>query len=1367
VLGVTITHTPVVPRPIRLPAGPTIGPCAPGDVALFAAPVQVGTPVPGFNSEVHGIAVDERYVYATSGTTGIQNGHDTAGPGELVVFDRGQLRSAVHAGTVPPVRRVTVGKQPRSVASLVRPDYQRVFVVNYHQDSYSVTVLDRRTFGQVAEAKIGMTPIDVAVHAGRGRAYVTDGYHAVRSLDARTGVEVADERIEIGREIVGIAVDEASDTMFVVHSKQYEQPPIDQLVVVDLTTRAITHRVHFPEHSSPRDVAYDAATGKIYVGFVGKIDEAGRIGVLQLDRAALDAPPIALVTTGVVLMVAVGTSGGATRVYATAQGRLDVLDPVSGLRQGSTPPIAQRLCPVAVDPATGEVYTGDLFHGRLFRVAPVPAGPIASHPLVDDGTLGAALDAPRPAPDGEALVQQFQHGLAVASAEFGAVVVRGSHQATWATSAPGAVSGRAVRGAAAALGNPAADTMTVAGRSVTYFAGGAIVTLDSGTDVVVSGPIWERYAQGGEVGGGFGLPLGPEVPSPAGGGHQEFEHAVMFHRGTGGAAMVVQRGPVWDAWVGQHGGVGGHLGFPVGDLVRRYHLDLGIPDAEWVQFENGALVWNGNEDAVHRLYVAFWREWQTEGGADGHLGLPTSSPLASPHDPASPLWYVNFSGGVMVLFPEGHPLRPPQRECHVVRSLELRITGFRAIHSDTITGGLPDPYIDHWLSARHGDADPYFRWDGRLAGPDGYWEDVVEVPWEPTSIPLADRVRGDLVVNLAFHCWDFDSSSEDDKLGEIERSYTVDNLWGLSGEAEEHHASTDEGEFFAYYVMKPEDEPVDLSGNFRGRYFWQFRNFDTARLPSEIYSRVYTDVEAGIQFSLDPRDWLREGWEALFYHLFFKKIAKPGNCYGMSVEAVEALHRRSSFASPVYRHGHPRLGLDPGDELYGTPDPSIPDDVDLMTRMNVRHAGQLGSRVVEHVARYIMDTLRGGAIDDGQRIWRESKSAYERGDWPVFAMAKEWKKGSHTVLPYRWTEFPDGTKEIWIADPSKPPLLRDPDDLSDGLERVFVFADGAWSYQRFVDGAFSQVGSYSSATPRWLISIPMSCFTGQHTLPTVGAVLDIVLHGIADWAAGIVVGGDVDTKQITDAAGRTLFRPDLDHLPSSPLDLRSDADGFVPGVVPMLAFGGEDVPVEGELYHAVGRHDLLAHDLVPRSPGGTYHWAMRQGPVAVSIAAPTDAHPDRIHAEQLGSAARAVGFARGKTLPPKPIAMMVEAFPRSAVPASRVPADQRTRQYLLEDLTVVGGQQVVARPSDGGNELLVSSYGAPATFAVRMRGRSGTSLSRVRRISVDKDRTAVLRPQGWSAESLDSAPLAVEVRESPDGPRVRCYEALPEGPAEA
>ena len=117
---------------------------------------------------------------------------------------------------------------------------------------------------------------------------------------------------------------------------------------------------------------------------------------------------------------------------------------------------------------------------------------------------------------------------------------------------------------------------------------------------------------------------------------------------------------------------------------------------------------------------------------------------------------MDLERGVLVHYPPRHPLRPPDGGCRVASSLQLRITGFTARESDAVTGGLPDPYIDHWLSARYGDSEPHVKWEGRLPGQDDYWEDVNDVPWQPTSIRLADRVRGDLVVNVAFHCWDFD-----------------------------------------------------------------------------------------------------------------------------------------------------------------------------------------------------------------------------------------------------------------------------------------------------------------------------------------------------------------------------------------------------------------------------------------------------------------------------------------------------------------------------------------------------------------------------------------------------------------------------------
>lgn len=1357
------------------------GPCAPADVTLHAAAVTVGAAVPGFHTEVHGLAVDDRFVYATCGTTGIQNGHETAGPGELVVFDRAALRAALLAGGVPPERRVTVGRQPRSVASLVRPDYQRVFVVNYHQDSFSLTVLNRSNLAPVAEVSIGMTPIDVAVHTGRGRAYVTDGYHGIRSIDARTGAEITAERIEIGREVVGLAVDEAADLLFVVHNRQYDPPPVDQLVVVDLKTRTVVKRVNFPAHSNPRDVALDSA--HVYVGFINSINGPGTTGVLRLSRANLAAPPTRLGTTAGVWNVATARSGATSLVYATVSGQVQVLDPAAEARVGSSGSLAPKLGPVAVDPASGEVYAGDLADGRMFRIAPVSAaGPIGQHPLVADGTLGAALEAPRPAPDGQAQMQRFAHGLAVATADYGAVVLRHGHDSRWLSGAsgPGQVAARAT--AAAVLGNPAANTATAGGATVSYFENGAVITrVDAGVarTITVSGAIWQRYRDGGEVTGGYGLPLADEVPSPAGGGYQEFGTAVLFHRGAGDAATVVWRGPVWDALIARYGGPQGGLGFPAEDLTRRYHPDLGLPSMEWVRFENSALIWIAGDDAVHQLIPGLWDAWHREGGPDGPLGLPITGTRASAHDPDSPVRFVDFRTCTLVQFPPGHPLRPtaPEPEYTLVTSLQLHVTAFRAEENDQNNpDNPPDPYIDHWVVARHAPGEqPYFRWEGRLAPAGGHWQDVRDIPLRgPITIDFAEPVRGDTTINVAFHCWDHDSPDGDDILGRIEHSYSVANLWGLREVSDEHHDKTDDGEFFAWYTMRPKGIPATLEGNFRGRFFWQFKNPDTAVVSTRSYERAFTDIEPGLQFHIEPGEWLHEIWESFFYNTFFKEIAKPGNCYGLCVEAIEAFRGRSRYQQPIFQFGHPRWSLGADHKEYGWPDLSIPADAELMEEINTRHGTQLGDRVVRWAADHILATIGGGgSINDGVEIFDRAKRAFDRGDWPVMNMIKEWDSGGHTVLPIRFVD--DGTHdlEIWLADPSKPPLPPDPPgplDVTDGKHVIFIDRhNGSWAYRQLIDGNWVDVGTYNSQAPRWLMYVPESRFSRPQRSPsTEFAIAAGIAVGVAAMVASpFLMLGDADTHQISDASGRTLYQPGLGRAPKTPLDLRADPADRIPGLQRIPLLGGEDAPVRGEFHYSTGAHESLVHDVVPRHPGGSYVWGMRHGAMAVRIAAPTDGHADRIQSDRLGTAGRSVSFARRKTLPAKPIGMAVEAFPRMPLPSVRVPADQRIRQYRLDELTVVGGQQVVVRTANGGAELQFSSYGAPASFALRMRGRDGTGLSRVRRITVAADRTAVLRPAGWSVPELDGAPLPVEIRESPDGPRVSCYEAPPEGPAPA
>lgn len=1339
-------------------ATPTLAgaPCPPSPVTLAHTALALGT-LDGWDTAVSGVAVDDDHVYATHAHVGRVNRHDSPGPGELVVLDR---RALAAGGTVEPLR-LPVGWQPRSVASLVRDDYERVFVVNYGQQSYSVSVLDRRTWTLVRETVLGLVPVDVAVHPGRGRAYVSDAYHGIRVIDASTGAELEDERIVLDREIHGLAVDVRRDRLYAARVRHYGAgAPVDDLLVIDLATGALERTIPMPPGCGPRDVALDAATGQLYVATFGTA--SGLAGLHVLDTADLGAPLRYVPTTGGTTAVGLGgprtTAGpggvsGARPVYSLASNRVDVVDPVRGARVG-TSTMGRRLAGVAVDTATGDVYVGDDYEGTLFRLAPLATGsPVGQHPLVAAGRLGAPTGAARPTPDGEGVLQPFEHGTVVATADDGAVAVSAAHAATWLGGTEGAA-GRA--GATSArdlpavhrVGNPVADTTTQGGVTVTPFGTGIIVsTVLDGVpqDLVVSGPIWERYVEAGGVSGGFGLPTSQEVVSVTGGRIQRFERATILHRETTGA-HAVPTGPLDDAWRERFGGPGGFFGYPRADQGALHDPDIGVVLVEWLELENGTLVREPVSGRVTFLLPEFWRSWQSEGGPGGPLGLPLADPVTDPHGTGTPARYVDFDRGVLVWFPADHELTVDEgRGCHVLTSLDFFLAGIKALeHDQGNPDNPPDPYVQHHVQALHGQGEPFMVWAGRLPGEDDWWQDTSQVQLDLT-VPVTDVVRGDLVVGVHLRCRD-DDNGPDDTLGVIDGRYAIENLWGRF-EPDEHHAATGEGEFFAYYVLKARDVPTSIGTDFRSRFFWKFDNFDTARLSPETYGRTFADVEPGLQVHINPAEYLHEGWEYAFYHLAYKGVADGGNCFGMCAEAVHAYHHRSTLPQPIFRLGHRQDHWPTDHDLYGDPDPSFLEDREVMKQINITHGYQLGAPAVAWCALHILDGVIDGdaSIHDGRRVFRESRESMLRGDWPVLCMIKEWKTSGHVVLPLEWhePEGPDGPLEIWIANPSEPPLPGETDPTNDA-HKLVIQPDGSWRY----------TDNYSSAKPRWLFWLPYSMFATQPRTPA-----SILTSGLTSLVG---LGGDADTHQVSDGSGRTLYRTAPGHEPRTPLDLQLDPDSVLPGVhrVPVLA--GEDAPAGCELHVATGPHDLLVHDVVPRVPGGAYQWTMRTPGMAVVLDAPTDGSSDRLHAEHLGSSRRAMSLARPKTAPRKDVTLLVEGFPGQAAGPGR-----RTRQFLLTDLAVTGSQRVVARVDDGGGALHLTSHRVGTSFTLRLRGRAGTALSRPRRITVPADRTVVVRPAEWSAQGLDGGPVRVEVRETPDGPPVECYDALPEGPVES
>jgi hypothetical protein len=370
-------------------------------------------------------------------------------------------------------------------------------------------------------------------------------------------------------------------------------------------------------------------------------------------------------------------------------------------------------------------------------------------------------------------------------------------------------------------------------------------------------------------------------------------------------------------------------------------------------------------------------------------------------------------------------------------------------------------------------------------------------------------------------------------------------------------------------------------------------------------------------------------------------------------------------------------------------------------------------------------------------------------------MVRQWQVSGHTVLPINWVEpeDPNAKLEIWLADPSRRPLWDTPANYDDDRWKILIDRnDGSWTFR----------DSYNSSEPRWLFWVPYDIVKDQPRTPSWET---LIAFGVALGTAGTVVLilGDADAHQITDASGRTLNKPGLGRPGQTPLDLQTGPNA-IPNMSPIPFFGAE--PEEGEVEHqmflALGAHEALSHDVIGRSDNGMYHWAMRTPGNAAILTAPASLISDRITAEHLGSAKRGVNYERPKTGKPKTIKLMMEGMPKE-----RMPREFMTRQFLIDELTTIGGQKISARLDDGAAELHIRTEKAPATFKLRMRGEPGTPLSQPRTLTLGAGQTARLRPADWTVGGLSSGPVHVEIRDTPDGPPVECFDLLGNGPIES
>ncbi len=339
------------------------------------------TAMPGYLEAVNAVAADDTYVYATHHLAKTENTHESLAEGELI-----RIRLADFKEQLP---RVKLGFQPRSIAINPNPAVNCIYVVNYGQESYSLSILDRGTLKEVAASplKLGQGPIDVAVNTRTNRVYVTNWsqrkIHVIAVVDPapRAHAVVAEIKAAPGAEpltgLHGLAIDQVKDRIYA--ARNYHSggtPDADAVEVIDGKTNTVVRTITHPDVFQAIDVAIDAAGRRLYVATLWNPNHPASVVVFDINPATGSASYRMTIPTNW-NPSAIAVNHQRNQIYVPTQGGVGVIDGKT-LTTVATIPTGTSGQSVAISPAADRYFVGDGREGTLTRLSVPDLGTIES-----------------------------------------------------------------------------------------------------------------------------------------------------------------------------------------------------------------------------------------------------------------------------------------------------------------------------------------------------------------------------------------------------------------------------------------------------------------------------------------------------------------------------------------------------------------------------------------------------------------------------------------------------------------------------------------------------------------------------------------------------------------------------------------------------------------------------------------------------------------------------------------------------------------------------------------------------------------------------------------------------------------------------
>ena len=679
-----------------------------------------------------------------------------------------------------------------------------------------------------------------------------------------------------------------------------------------------------------------------------------------------------------------------------------------------------------------------------------------------------------------------------------------------------------------------------------YFEHGMIVLRPDNRAFAVYGMIYLHYREFGDVqptGWSPGLPTSDEEAAP-GGRVSHFDAADIYWTSATGAHEVHG---VIAAHLAALGGCGGWIGYPLTDESPVIHGGAQI--GRMNNFENASIYWNQSTGAAE-VHGDLRAAWLDAGGPSGSLGFPVSDETGSPSGACQ---YNDFQNGCLTW-------RAADGLVESYTALDVYVDRFtsQGVH----TAGEASPVfassiwlmVDSTITASTGEtASPQFPGGGQNFG-------------QPSASPQTQvltiaPVRGSLVITASFTGYDHSPVQGNVNLGTVTGTFAIDQGWAINQPQESWDPSNS---FFVAYSIRNDTPPDPGAPDYRQELYWSFQNTGTPVLSQQQFGQTFVDAEPN-------ENWYQHPFNEAFYNLVYKGLAKSGRCYGMCLEANDALA---------------------GTSLYSEPLSSVNGDAAAWNEIDVKHGYQVGVNVINYVAGLFL----AGQTHDPVRAFNDSSAMSVARNYPIISVTQEMIGGpGHAVRPYRWDTSDPADWKIYIANPNSPPS----GGFSDDDPTNIIHVDSQSNTFSFEFGGPTDVWTGGTWTGGRMYVMPFSiACTEQHT-----PFWDVAL--ILLGAAVLILGGDAQTSQISDDHGRTFYTPQAAGPPIRWSDITPDGPNVVPGMarLPLIAESQPGQPDALRATDAAVAADATSPGRIAREPGTTLQPG--QAP-PTSVAEPTE-----------------------------------------------------------------------------------------------------------------------------------------------------------------